>query len=164
MDRKPSAKQPPKSDPTPPRRGRAASVGRDANYTAMAAFARAGFADPALVLHWQDIVGPEVARLARPVKLSQDGTLTLLCEPAAAVFLGHESRSLLSRIHEWAGRPLATRLKFVQGALAQKNAPPPLPRPASSAPPDDPALAYQGPDGLKAALERLARWRTAAKT
>src|ERR1051326_6815712 len=84
MDRKPSAKQPPKSDPTPPRRGRAASVGRDANYTAMAAFARTGFADPALVLHWQDIVGPEVARLGRPGEIFHDGTITALWQPGRA--------------------------------------------------------------------------------
>lgn len=159
MDRKSSAKQQPKSDGPPPRRGRAASVGKDVSHAALAAFARAGFADPALVLHWTDIAGPEVARLARPVKLSKDGTLTLLCEPGAAVFLGHESRLLLGRIQDWAGRPLATRLKFVQGALAQKKSLPPLPKPAAAARAGDPALSYQGPDGVKAALERLARWR-----
>jgi len=160
MARETSKKQS-SSDPPPSRRGRAASIGRDVGQAAMSAFARAGFADPALVLHWPDIAGAEVARLARPVKLSKDGTLTLLCEPGAAVFLGHESRLILGRIRDWAGRPLATRLKFTQGPLAQRKAPPPLAKPAAAARPGDPALAYQGPEGLKAALQSLARWRAA---
>ena len=145
----------------PPRRGRAAALASDAQAAAMAAFARAGFSDPALVLHWRDIAGPEVARIARPLRFSEkDGTLTLKAEPGAALFLAHESRALAARVNDYLGRPAVTRVKFVQGRLAGPPPPhTPPPRPAKTPPPGDPALAYAGPDGLKAALLALARWR-----
>jgi hypothetical protein len=144
----------------PPRRNWSGAVGPDARNAAAAAFARAGFSDPALVLHWSEIAGAEVARLARPYRFSEkDGTLTLLAEPAAALFLGHESRALAARINEWAGRLAVSKVKFVQGRLSQPDAPPARRRPGNSLQPDDPVLAYQGPETLKAALQSLARWR-----
>ena len=154
--------QPPKeTQAPPPRRNRAAAIGMDAGRNAEIAFERAGFADPALVLHWETIAGPELARIARPIKL-KDGTLTLLAEPAAALFLGHESRSLIARINQWAGRAAVARIKFVQGRLNQRP-PPPRPKPAPSPPPADPALGFEGPDALKSALQSLARWRGAGE-
>ena len=149
-------------DAAPPRRNWAASIGRDSSATGAAAFVRAGFSDPALVLHWVDIAGAEVARIARPVRFSaKDGTLTLLAEPAAALFLGHESRALAGRINAYLGRPAVTRLKFVQGRLTMPPPPPSPPRPAKSVNPADPANTYQGPGKVKAALQSLARWRSA---
>lgn len=146
--------------PPPSRRGRAAALASDASATAAAVFARAGFADPALVLHWREIAGPEVARIARPLRFSEkDGTLTLKAEPGAALFLGHESRALARRINDYLGRPAVTRVKFVQGRLAGMPPVSPPPRPERTLPAGDPALAYSGPDGLKAALLALARWR-----
>ena len=124
MAQPPSKKQ---TDAPPPRRGRAAAIGRDAGPAGAAVFARAGFTDPALILHWADIAGPEVARIARPLRFSEkDGTLTLMAEPGAALFLSHESRALAARINAWAGRSAITRVKFVQGKLSQ---PPPRPAP-----------------------------------
>ena len=157
--------QPPqdKQDDAPPaRRNWAASVGRDSGATGAVAFVRAGFSDPALVLHWVEIAGAEVARIARPVRFSaKDGTLTLLAEPAAALFLGHESRALAGRINAYLGRPAVTRLKFVQGRLTMPSPPPSPPKPAKSVNSADPANTYQGPDKVKAALQSLARWRSA---
>ncbi len=147
-------------DSAPPRRNWAASIGRDTGVTGAAAFARAGFSDPALVLHWPDIAGPEVARIARPVRFSpKDGTLTLLAEPAAALFLGHESRALMARINAYLGRPAVLKIKFVQGRLTMPGTLPPAPRPAKSLNSSDPANTYRGPDSVKAALQSLARWR-----
>lgn len=144
---------------TPPsRRNRAAAIGADAGSAAQIAFARAGFADPALLLHWDSIAGAELARIARPISL-KDGVLTLRAEPAAALFLGHESRALIARLNQWAGREWVRKIKFVQGRLQSRPAPPPPRKPAKSAPPADPALAFQGPEALKSALESLARWR-----
>ena len=144
----------------PPRRGWAASVGRDAGITGAAAFVRAGFSDPTLILHWVEIAGADVARIARPVRFSaKDGTLTLLAEPAAALFLGHESRALAGRINAYLGRPAVTRLKFVQARLTMPPPPPLPPRPAKSLDSSDPANTYRGPDKVKAALQSLARWR-----
>jgi hypothetical protein len=167
MTQPPSEKQPDEKqsgkaeEAPPPRRNWAGSVGRDVGFVGAAAFVRAGFTDPALVLRWPDIAGPEVARIARPVRFSaKDGILTLLAEPAAALFLGHESRALMARINAYLGRVAVLRIKFVQGRLAQGAPPPPPPRPAKNINNTDPANTYRGPDRVKAALQSLARWRT----
>jgi hypothetical protein len=145
-----------------PRRNWAASIGRDAGSTAAAAFVRAGFTDPALILHWPEVAGLEVSRIARPVRFSaKDGTLTLLAEPAAALFLGHESRALAARINAYLGRTAVLRIKFVQGRLTTMPAPPAPRRPAKDINSSDPSNAYKGPTALKAALQSLARWREA---
>ena len=164
------AQQPPKKQTEPQpyappsRRNWVAAVGRDAGSAGAAIFARAGFTDPSLILHWVEIVGPEVARIARPVRFSEkDGALTLMAEPGAALFLAHESRQLAARINQWAGRTAVTRVKFIQGKLHQPAPLPAPPRPAKTARSGDPALGYQGPDGLKAALQSLARWRPVRK-
>lgn len=152
----------PVTDQPPERRKWAAPVSGDAAVLGSAAFARAGFRDPTLVLHWEKIAGPEVARLARPLRLSEGphgGVLTLLAEPGAAVFLQHETRTLAERINTYLGRTAVTRLKFVQAALTQRDPPPPRVKPAQDIAPGDPALAYSGPDGLREALWRLARAR-----
>ncbi len=129
----------------PPRRNWSGPVGNDATIAARTAFVRAGFADPTLVLRWNEIAGAETARLARPIKLSSTGTLTLKAEPAAALFLQHETRSLCGRINGYLGREAVTKLKFVQGPLA----PLPLPPPRRAGPTEpavtDPARRFQGP-------------------
>ena len=148
------------------RRGRAAAVGRDTGGVAAQAFFRMGFTDPALVLRWSEIAGPEVARLCQPLRFSegtQGGTLTLKALPGAALFLGHETRTLTARINQYLGRPAVARLKFVQGAFAAPRPAPMLRRPAPSAATGDPANAWHGPDNLKAALLALARWRESGK-
>lgn len=145
----------------PPRRGRAAAVGMDTGSFARAAFQRAGFAEPTLVLRWREIAGAEVARIARPVRLSQDaggGVLTLGADPAAAIFLAHESRALIARINTYLGRPEVARLKFVPGEIAPE--PEPVRRSYPQNPlPGDPARSFAGPDPLKDALFALARAR-----
>lgn len=146
-----------------PRRGRAAAVGADTGNAAASAFARAGFRDPALVLRWREIAGPEVARLAQPLKLADGpsgGTLTLRAVPGAALFLGHEKRALCERINAYLGGPFVTQIKFSQGALMAPPAPPrPQARPGPL-PPSDPSRRYDGPEGLARALQALARRRT----
>ncbi|HEY2009747.1 MAG TPA: DUF721 domain-containing protein [Rhizomicrobium sp.] len=126
------------------------------------AFLRAGFSDPTLILRWEEIAGPEVARLARPVKFSDGpsgGTLTLRATPGAALFLAHEKRPLCDRINAYLGRPAVTQLKFSQGAFLPPPPKPPRPRPAGPLPPNDPSRRYQGPEGLTKALQALARRR-----
>ena len=145
----------------PPRRGRAGAVARDTPTLAAAAFARKGFTDPTLVLRWAEIAGPEVARLARPLKLSEGptgGVLTLKAEPGASLFLSHETRQICTRINAYFGREMVTRLRFVQGPLAMRPLRRAPPR-AALVPECDPSLAFQGAEGLREALTSLARWR-----
>ena len=158
------ARTPPPKQPEPtelPRRGRASAVGGDASHAAQAAFTRAGFSDPSLVTRWSEIAGPEISRIARPLRFEEKtGTLTLLAEPGAALFLAHDSRQLAARINAYLGRPAVTKVKFVQGTLTP---PPPRAKPAKpgTAPrDDDPVYKYRGPDALETALKSLARWRS----
>jgi hypothetical protein len=150
------------TDAPPQRRNWVSPLAPDAVLAGHAAFLRAGFADPTLVVHWAQIAGAETARLARPLRLSQGpngGVLTLIAEPGAAVFLQHDSRALCERINSYLGRPAVTRLKFVQGCLTQAPKPPPHAKVPDTLSPSDPAQSYKGPDGVREALWRLARAR-----
>jgi hypothetical protein len=161
MTRTQGPKQSGKAIEEPPRRhGRAQAVAGDATLAGRTAFARAGFTDPTLVLRWREIAGPEIARIARPLKFSEaSGVLTLLAEPGAALFLGHDSRALAARINAYLGRRAVTRIKFVQGVLAPPPAPIRPPKPRAVPDPLDPVHKYRGPENLKNALQSLARWR-----
>jgi hypothetical protein len=150
----------------PQRRARAEAVGRDASIAARAAFVRAGFSDPTLVLRWNEIAGRETARIARPLRLSEGpsgGVLTLRAEPAAALFLQHESRSLCERINAYLGRPAVAKLRFVQGPLTPLPEPQPLPKPTEP-PPSDPVRRWHGPDRLGSALLGLASRRNRGRS
>ena len=149
-------------DDPPPRRNRVQAVAGDVTRAGTAAFSRAGFTDPTLVLRWSEIAGPEVARLAQPVKFTEGpggGTLTLRATPGAALFLAHEKRPLCERINAYLGRQAVTQLKFSQGSLLPRPPAPKVSKPAGPLAPADPSRRYQGPESLKAALEALARRR-----
>ena len=144
------------------RRGRPQAVSRDTGSVAYAAFLRAGFNDPTLILRWEEIAGPEVARIARPMKFSDGpsgGILTLRAAPGAALFLAHEKRPLCDRINAYLGRPAVTQLKFSQGAFVPPPPMPPRQKPSGPLPPNDPSRRYHGPEGLAKALQALARRR-----
>jgi hypothetical protein len=154
-------------DEPPPRRNRVGAVAPEASAAAKAAFQRAGFRDPTLVQRWSEIAGPEIARIATPIKLTegqQGGVLTLKAEPGGALFLQHETRSLCERINAYLGRPAISRLRFVQGALIHKPSPPPRPAKPPPAPSTDAAFGYQGPDKVREALINLARARRTPPT
>lgn len=157
------ARTPKETQEAPPaRHNRPQAIGGDAGSVAHAAFLRAGFSDPTLVLRWREIAGPEVARLARPVKFTDGpsgGTLTLRAAPGAALFLAHEKRPLCDRINAYLGRPAVTQLKFSQGAFLPPLPKPPRQKPAGPLPPEDPSRRYHGPEGLTRALQALARRR-----
>ena len=137
-------------------------IGADAGTVAGAAFARAGFSDPSLVLRWNEIAGPEVARLAQPLKFAEGpsgGTLTLRALPGAALFLAHEKRALCERINAYLGRQAVAQIKFSQGALSPRPPSPKPQKPAHALPLSDPSRRYEGPEGLAKALQALARRR-----
>jgi hypothetical protein len=147
------------------RRGRAGAAGDDALRHAGAALARAGFTDANLVLRWHEIAGVEVARIARPLKL-QEGTtgavLTVACDPAAIVFLQHETRALAERLNGYLGQGRIARLKLVPGQLNSSVPPPPHPMSGKlkiQESPGDSRLKRSLPE----ALDRLARVRAKVK-
>lgn len=147
----------------PARHRRVVPVATDTRSVGAMAFARAGFADPSLVLRWPEIAGPEVARLAQPTRLTEGpagGTLTLSAVPGAALFLAHEKRTLCERINAYLGRPAVAQIKFSQGAPLTPPARQPRQQPAGPLPPADPSRRYTGPEGLTRALQALARRRT----
>lgn len=149
-------------DAPPRRHNRPMPISAEARTSATAAFVRAGFSDPTLVLRWNEIAGPEVARLAQPLKFSEGpsgGTLTLRAAPGAALFLAHEKRSLCERINAYLGRAAVSQLKFSQGALPVRPPPPKPQKAPGPLPPSDPSRRYQGPEGLAQALQALARRR-----
>ena len=154
-----------KPEDPPPRRNRSEPVGREAGVIGGAALAKAGFRDATLILRWDEIAGPELARIARPLKWSEGasgGTLTLKAEPGAALFLQHESRALCERINTYLGRAAVTKLRFVQGALPPKPSLRRAPHRPAAIDPGDPALHYKGTDSLREALLNLARARSSA--
>jgi hypothetical protein len=157
------ARTPPdKQSSEPPRRGRAGAIAADAGSASAAAFAKAGFTDPSLVLRWAEIVGPEVARLAQPLRYSQGhlgATLTLRAAPGAALFLAHEKRALAERINAYLGRGAVAQIKFVQGGVIARPAIKQVDRKPGFLSPADAARAYRGPEALKSALEALGRRR-----
>ncbi len=145
-----------------PRRNWVAPIAQDSRAAAQTAFVRAGFADPAILLHWDEIAGADTARLARPIRFTEGpsgGVLTLKSEPGAALFLQHETRALTERINAYLGRPAVTRLRFVQGPLAKRPVQPPRRVSSAPVPAGDPANAFNGPESVRAALLKLAQAR-----
>jgi len=159
MAQSPKDKQP---DPPPARRGRATPLGAEASLAGQSAFVRAGFSDPTLVLRWEQIAGSGTAALAQPVSLkdgASGGVLTLKAEPGAAIFLQHDGQALCERINSYLGRQAVARLRFIQGPLTQRTKPPPRPPSKQPIAGTDPAQKYQGPEGLRDAILKLARTR-----
>ena len=152
----------------PARRNRVRLIADDARLEAAETFSRAGFKDPTLLLHWDEIAGPETARIARPVKLSEGATwavLTLKTEPGAALFLQHESRALLDRINTYLGTPEIVRLRFIQAPLLRRPQRPAKSQRGPAPPASDPAFGFHGPESVRTALLKLAvaRQRPARK-
>jgi hypothetical protein len=144
------------------RRARASAAGETVLAQTAAAFTRAGFADPTLVLRWPEIAGQDVARLAQPVKL-QEGerglVLTLRCDPGASVFLQHQTRALIERLNSYLGGERVARIRLLPGI--QKTVQEPLPHPLRGKGDDGKRTK---PEGLNRALEQLGSLRETLKS
>ena len=144
---------------TQARRSRAVAVGLDVAQLGSRGFERAGFSDPTLVLRWNEIVGLEIARFAQPLRMTEGpsgGVLTLKADPAASVFLQHESRALCSRINSYLGRSAVQRLRFVAGNMTPKL--PESHRPTKrDSEPEDSLTQFDGQERLRRALLALSR-------
>jgi len=129
------------------------------------AFARQGFASADIITHWPEIVGPDVAAHAEPIKLqwrhgreaqTEPGTLVLRVEGPAAIEIQHLSAVILERVNRFFGWRAVDRLALRQAPLARRAAAKP------AAPPNSEAvarIAAQLPaiadEDLRAALARL---------
>ena len=132
-----------------------------------------------LTLEWSAIVGPDLARLSEPEKLSgiarggqkkgaasSGATLRLRVAAGTALEFQHRSSQLLERINGYFGHAMIARLQFVQGPL-RVHAPV-----RARQPPVDPAIRREaaarvvdiGDEGLRAALERLGTRILAGRT
>ena len=114
-----------------------------------------------LIADWETVVGPALAGVTVPRRLSA-GTLTLACAGPAALELQHQSQMLIGRINGHYGRLLVDRLRFVQDDTALVRMPPPAPRGAP--PPVEIPDMPEGPlrDALAALGGQIARRRQAA--
>jgi hypothetical protein len=128
-------------------------------------FKRQGFASTELVTRWPEIVGPEIAAHAEPVKLqwrraadgepAEPATLVLRVEGPAAIEIQHQSGVVLERINRFFGWQAVGRLALRQAPLKRRDAPP-----SRAADPDAAArvaatLTNVNDDDLRMALGRL---------
>ena len=173
----------PTPDAPPPRRARGfeAAGGLVRGPVAHAAEGR-GFAVSRLLTDWADIVGPELAAMARPVQITHGrggrgrdasrgggAVLTLLCSGAAAPLVQMQAETIRRHVNACHGHDAVARIRLTQTAPGE-IAPPGLAEQAAgfvAAPPppcDNPrtrladAMARDiGDSDLRAALATLAR-------
>ncbi|KQI70203.1 RNA-binding protein [Loktanella sp. 3ANDIMAR09] len=138
-----------------------------------------GFAESRLLTHWAEIVGEQIAGIARPVKISYGrgalgATLTVLTTGSNAPMLEMQKPQLLERVNACYGYRAISRIHITQTAPtgfadgraqfdhAPKVAPEPDPAVQAQA---KAAAAGVGDDSLRAALEALtANFLTKQKT
>jgi hypothetical protein len=126
----------------PTKKGKAASPLADFVNAAMAeAFKRQGFAATDVITHWEDIVGPELARHSEPIRLTwprrEDehsvGILAVRVEGAYALELQHSTAAIIERVNRYFGWRCVGRVTIRQGPVAKRRKPP--------APPAEPEAA-----------------------
>lgn len=133
-----------------------------------AAQARRGYAEARLKALWPEIVGPEAARLATPVKLTlargpAGGLLTLAARPACGPQLQMLAPQIRDRVNAALGPGAVGRVQITQGggfaepAAAYAPPPPPEAPPPADLGPMDETLSSIGDRDFRAALQTLAR-------
>ncbi len=121
------------------------------------AFRRRSPATAQVLADWAIIVGPAIAAVTTPRRLSS-GTLTIACSGPIAMELQHLANEVMARINAHLGSQVVTALRFVQTAM------PSAPLMALPVPPDPARLAEIDavvaglPEGeLRTALANLGR-------
>ena len=125
-----------------------------------------GFAVMRLLTHWPEIVGVELAGLARPAKVSYGrgfgATLTLLCSGPAAPMVQMQAPRIVERVNACYGYAAISRVKVTQTApegFAETQAPyraPPRVDPTVERRAEEAARDVADPE-LRSALQALAR-------
>ncbi len=109
-----------------------------------------------ILADWPQVVGPEVARMAEPVRISA-GTLTLACTGPAAMELAMGGPALIQRINSHLGRIAVRKLAFIQRAPRVEAVRPTRPAPGPLPPRVEKSLETVPGEELRLALERLAQ-------
>jgi len=84
---------------------------------------RRGFATARLLTHWAEIVGEEVARICRPVKVSWSqggfgGTLVVQADGAQAPLVQMQAEQIRARVNACHGHAAIARLRIQQAPLS----------------------------------------------
>ena len=146
----------------PPRKQRkpkrlATSVGRLTG----GIYRKRGFPEARLLSDWRSIVGPDLADVTLPERLSANGTLKIRVAGPQATELTHMEPEILERIAVYYGYRAARRLAYVQGPIAKGDETTPQAAPATPDPEDarsvDKLVAATADSGLKSALAALGR-------
>ena len=99
------------------------------------AFKRQGFASSELVIHWEEIVGAEIAACAEPIRMqwrsrasdpdeSPPATLVLRVEGPTAIEIQHQSAVIVERINRYFGWRALAGIALRQAPLARRRAKP----------------------------------------
>lgn len=124
-----------------------------------------------LVQSWEEIVGPRVAAMSRPMKLnwprrmqdedaSEPATLEIACEGPAALHIQHESGEIIARVNAFLGFVAVGRIRIVQKPIRRDDTlsrPKPRALDASESRRVEAGVAGIEDEGLRASLERLGR-------
>ncbi len=94
-------------------------------------FARRGFAASEIVTHWDEIVGPDIAAHAEPVRIDwprrrepeevAPATLVLRVEGPAAIEIQHLSAVIIERVNRVFGWPAIGRVALRQAPLTRRR-------------------------------------------
>jgi hypothetical protein len=98
-------------------------------------FAKQGFAAVDIVTHWEDVVGPDLARRCEPLRLSfprrEDpdsfGILFVRAESAYAIEVQHLAPAIIERVNRYFGWRAVGRIAIRQGPVSprRRRRPPP---------------------------------------
>jgi hypothetical protein len=97
-------------------------------------FARQGFTSCEIVTHWDDVVGPEIAALAEPIRMqwvrcrdpddASPATLVLRVEGPAALEIQHMAGVIVERVNRYLGWQAVDKLALRQAPLTRRRRPP----------------------------------------
>lgn len=117
-------------------------------------FRHHSFAAADMMLHWQDIVGQQIAQYTVPHRFS-NGILTISCPSVIAVELHYRKNIIIARINTWYGKSLVKQMKFIHNSLAAKTKRPKDRPSAQNAPRKICHLAHVQDEELRHILERI---------